>query len=75
MIKMSYKGENYNYGMTGRQEYDIETKIKMTKDCSATDVIEAIAKLMNIATYRVDVKTLRRICDELEEEYGDDRII
>ena len=75
MIKMTYEGKKYNYGTVGSQMYDIETKIEMDRDCSVDDVIIAIAKLMNIATYHVSVNTIRSACDRIEEEYGDGRII
>lgn len=75
MIKMTYEGKKYDYGTVGRQMYDIETKIEMDEDCSVDDVIIAIAKLMNIATYHVSVNTIRSACDRIEEEYGDGRII
>ena len=75
MIKMTYEGKKYDYGTVGSQTYDIETKIEMDADCSVDDVIIAIAKLMNIATYRVSVNTIRSACDRIEEEYGDGRII
>lgn len=75
MIKMTYEGKKYDYGTVGSQMYDIETKIEMDEDCSVDDVIIAIAKLMNIATYRVSVNTIRSACDRIEEEYGDGRII
>lgn len=75
MIKMTYEGKKYDYGTVGNQMYDIETKIEMDEDCSVDDVIIAIAKLMNIATYHVSVNTIRSVCDRIEEEYGDGRII
>lgn len=75
MIKMTYEGKKYNYGNVGSQMYDIETKIEMDEDCSVDDIIIAIAKLMNIATYHVSVNTIRSACDRIEEEYGDGRII
>ena len=75
MIKMTYEGKKYDYGTVGSQMYDIETKIQMDEDCSVDDVIIAIAKLMNIATYHVSVNTIRSACDRIEEEYGDGRII
>ena len=75
MIKMTYEGKKYDYGTVGNQMYDIETKIEMDEDCSVHDVIIAIAKLMNIATYHVSVNTIRSACDRIEEEYGDGRII
>lgn len=75
MIKMTYEGKKYDYGNVGSQMYDIETKIEMDEDCSVDDVIIAIAKLMNIATYHVSVNTIRSACDRIEEEYGEGRII
>ena len=75
MIKMTYEGKKYDYGTVGSQMYDIETKIEMDEDCSVDDVIIAIAKLMNIATYHVSVNTIRSACDRIEEEYGEGRII
>ena len=75
MIKMTYEGKKYDYGTVGSQMYDIETKIEMDEVCSVDDVIIAIAKLMNIATYHVSVNTIRSACDRIEEEYGDGRII
>ena len=76
MIEMSYKGEKYDYGDQGKQGFDIETKMVMKEeDVSIADIIEAAAKLMNIATYRVTVDKIREACNELEEMYGNDRII
>lgn len=75
MIKMTYEGKKYDYGTVGNQMYDIETKIEMDENSSVDDVIIAIAKLMNIATYHVSVNTIRSACDRIEEEYGDGRII
>lgn len=74
MIKMAYEGKKYDYGISGSQMYDIETKIEMDEDCSVDDIIIAIAKLMNIATYHVSVNTIRSACDRIEEEYGQERI-
>lgn len=75
MIKMTYEGKKYDYGAVGSQMYDIETKIEMDEDCGVADIIIAIAKLMNIATYNVSINTIRKACDYIEEEYGDGRII
>ena len=76
MFEMSYEGKSYNYGEVGSQNYDIKTQVKITEEnASPVDIIEAIAKLMNIATYTVTVDTIRKACDELEEEYGGNRII
>lgn len=76
MIKIIYEGIGYDYGeVIGAQNYNIQTQVEMNKDASVLDIIEAIAKVMNIATYRVSVETIRQVCDELEEEYGGDRIM
>lgn len=75
MIKMTYEGKKYDYGFVGSQMYDIETKIEMDEDCSVDDIIIAIAKLMNIATYHVSVNTIRSACDRIGEEYDDDERI
>ena len=75
MIKMTYEGKKYDYGTVGNQMYDIETKIEMDEDCSVDDVIIAIAKLMNIATYKVSAQVLKEACEDLAEEYGEKTII
>lgn len=58
MITMNYKQEPYNYGSTGAQNYKVEMNIEMNSDASAGDVLDAIVRLMEAATYHVSIKTL-----------------
>lgn len=76
MIKMSYEQKRYFYeGEECYQPYDININIEMDEDSCITDIVAAMAKLMNMATYQVTVKKLREACDALEEEYGVDGCI
>ena len=58
MLKIVYEGKSYNYGNIGSQPYDINTEITIIDDASVTDVIEAVVKALQIATYHIDRKTI-----------------
>lgn len=70
MIKMEYMQEPYNYGNVGGQNYKIETKIEMNEDASAGDVLEAVIRLMQTATYHIDVGTLLSFAEEYAYNNG-----
>jgi hypothetical protein len=67
---MNYKQEPYNYGNTGSQNYNIEANIIMNEDASSYDVLEAMVRLMNTATYHIDVKVLLNFVEEWAYENG-----
>ena len=70
MLKIVYEGKSYNYENVGSQPYDIKAEIAMVEDASVTDVIEAVVKALQIATYRIDRKTMldavNNVFDEIE---------
>ena len=70
MLKIVYEGKSYNYGNIGSQPYDINTEITIIDDASVTDIIEAVVKTLQIATYRIDRKTMldavNNVFDEIE---------
>ena len=71
MIKITYKQEPYHYDFTGGQPYDIETVVTLNKDISSDEAIIAFLKVLNMATYRVSIDTLKRVIADLEYEYSD----
>ena len=76
MIKIIYDQESYRYNDVGYQDYDIDTKIELNKDISAEDAIIAFLRLLNIATYRVSIKTLKDVIQDLQDEgYADNERI
>jgi hypothetical protein len=64
MLKIVYKGENYNYGAVGKQPYDIDTEINIVEDATVPDVIQATIVAMKIAGYHIDRKVLVEAIDE-----------
>ncbi len=70
MLKIVYEGKSYNYENVGSQPYDINAEIAIVEDASVTDVIEAVVKALQIATYRIDRKTMldavNNVFDEIE---------
>lgn len=71
MLKIVYEGKNYNYKNIGSQPYDINTEIAIIEDASVTDVMEAVVKAMQIATYYIDRKTMlnavNKVFDKIED--------
>lgn len=68
MIKIIYKQESYRYNDVGYQDYDIDTKMELDEDINAEDAIIAFLRLLNIATYRVSIETLRYVIQDLQDE-------
>ena len=70
MLKIVYEGKSYNYENVGSQPYDINAEIAIVEDASVTDVIEAVVKALQIATYRIDRKIMldavNNVFDEIE---------
>ena len=70
MLKIVYEGKSYNYENVGSQPYDINAEIAIVEDASVTDVIEAVVKALQIATYRIDRRTIldavNNVFDEIE---------
>ena len=77
MITIIYKQEPYYYDDSGKQPYDIETKIVLDKDIEGKEAIRAFMRLLNIATYPITLSSLKYLVDQLEDEgYKDnDRIM
>ena len=75
MIKLIYEGKPYDYGNVGKQAYEVKTEITMDSDAGVIDILEAVARLMNIATYKVSAQVLKKACEDLVEEYGEKTII
>lgn len=71
MLKITYKQEPYHYDFTGGQPYDIETVVTLNEDISSDEAIIAFIKVLNMATYRVSIDTLKRVIADLEYEYSD----
>lgn len=65
MLKIVYEGKSYNYENVGSQPYDINTEITIVKDASVTDVVEAVIKALQIATYHIDRKTMLDAVNEV----------
>lgn len=77
MITITYKQEPYYYDDSGKQPYDIETKIVLDKDIEGKEAIRAFMRLLNTATYPMTLSSLKCLVDQLEDEgYKDnDRIM
>ena len=68
MIKILYEQKPYRYENVGYQDYSIKTEIELDKDICADDAVIAFMKLLNTATYRVNINTLKRVIQNLEDE-------
>lgn len=70
MITITGKSDAYNYGETGKQEYNINTTISFTEDASIDQIIEGVIRLATVMGYSVIgmPKYLRNIADELESD-------
>ncbi len=68
MLKIVYEGKSYNYGNVGNQPYDINTEITIIEDANVTDVVEALVKAMQIATYHIDRKTMLDAVNDVFDE-------
>ena len=68
MLKIVYEGKSYNYGNVGSQPYDINTEITIIEDANVTDVVEALVKAMQIATYHIDRKTMLDAVNDVFDE-------
>ena len=69
MLKMIYKGKNYNYSV-GKQPYDINTEINVIEDASVADVVQALIAIMKIAGYHIQRESfIEAVNDAFDEEY------
>ena len=68
MLKIVYEGKNYNYENVGKQPYDINTEITIVEDANITDVIQAVVKALQIATYHIDRKTMLDAVNDVFDE-------
>ena len=70
MITITGKSDAYNYGETGKQEYDINTTINFTQDASIDQIIEGVIRMATVMGYSViGMPTyLRNIADDLEND-------
>ena len=72
MIKIEYKQKPEKW-----QPYDMETNIILDEDITASDAIRAFLRVLNIATYRITLNSLKNLVENLEDEgyTDDDRIM
>ena len=78
MIKIINEQSKYRYENIGEyQDYDLKTEMVLAEGINATDAIIAFIKMLNIASYRVSVDSLRKVIDCLKDEgyKEDERII
>lgn len=75
MIKLNYTQEPYKYGDIGEQNYKENYEVVLNEDITSGEAIIAFIRLLNIATYRISAKDIKNLAEELEIEYGKDRII
>ena len=75
MIKITFKQEPYYYENIGSQPYDIETVVTLNEDISSDEAILAFIRVLNMATYRVTIDTLKKIISNLEYEYDEEERI
>ena len=75
MIKMIYEQEPYNFEGVGGQAYDIKTEINMVQDASAQDILEAVVRLMQTATYHVDARLLMEFAKDYAYEHNQEDLI
>lgn len=73
MIKMSFRGDPYDYGTSGKQEYGVDTTIEVNKDASLDQVVEAMVQIAKIAGYsEVSIpRVLRNFADDMEFDLKD----
>jgi hypothetical protein len=73
MIKMVFRGDPYNYGASGKQEYGVDTTIEVNGDASLDQVVEAMAQIAKIAGYsEISIpRVLRNVADEMEFDLKD----
>lgn len=68
MITITGKSDAYDYGETGRQEYNIDTTVSFNQDASIDQIIEGVIRLATVMGYSVIgmPNYLRNIADDLE---------
>lgn len=76
MIKIIYEQEPFYYD-SGTQPYKAKTEFRLDKDIDADEAIIAFMKILNLATYRVNINTLERLIERLKDEgyREDERVI
>ena len=73
MIKIISEQPQYHYDHTGYQDYDLKTEMVLREDISAIDAIIAFMRMLNIATYRVNIETLKETINKLQDEGYEDK--
>ena len=58
MIKIIYDEGCYNYGNVGKQPYDIHTELKVIKDASLDEAMQAFITTLKIAGYSINRKSI-----------------
>ena len=56
MFKISYEGEPYYYN-SGKQAYTAKAEITMDNDATLSDILEAVLKMSEFATYPKQTKS------------------
>lgn len=68
MIKIISEQPEYRFEQVGYQDYNLKTEMILNKDIDAIDAIIAFMKILNIETYRVNIETLKRAIERLQDE-------
>ena len=73
MFKISYEGEPYYYN-SGKQAYTAKAEITMDNDATLSDILEAVLKMSEFATYPKQTKShLKQLIDNLDYNFEEER--
>lgn len=73
MFKISYEGEPYYYN-SGKQAYTAKAEITMDNDATLSDILEAVLKMSEFATYPKQTKShLKQLIDNLDYNFEEEK--
>lgn len=73
MFKISYEGEPYYYN-SGKQAYTAKAEITMDNDATLSDILEAVLKISEFATYPKQTKShLKQLIDNLDYNFEEEK--
>ncbi len=73
MFKISYEGEPYYYN-SGKQAYTAKAEIVMDNDATLSDILEAVLKMSEFATYPKQTKShLKQLIDNLDYNFEEEK--
>ncbi len=73
MFKISYEGEPYYYN-SGKQAYTAKAEITMDNDATLSDILEAVLKMSEFATYPKQTKShLKQLIDKLDYNFEEEK--